>query len=93
MSRLKTFFLEHPHVVVAAFSRGGIAWRIAWRIAQEVLGVEGSAETILSRYPDQGSSMNTSQGTYWFHEPNEGKWFYLGGGYELLTGLSNFCGV
>ena len=31
--------------------------------------------------------MNTSCGAYWFHEPDEVEWFYLVGGFELLTGL------
>ena len=83
MSRLKTFFLERPHVVAAAFCRGGIAWRIA----REVLGIEGSVEAVLGAYPDQGSTLNTSQGRHWFHEPDEGEWFYLIGGYEVWTGL------
>ena len=86
MSRLKTFFLERPHMVAAAFSRGGIAWRIA----REVLGVEGVSSTILETRPEQASLVDTSRGTYWYHAPYEGEWFYLVGGYELLTGLLTF---
>jgi len=82
MSRLRTFLLERPHVVVAAFSRGGIAWRIA----QEVLGIDYSIEAVLGVIPEQGSSVNTGRGTYRFHEPDEAEWFYLVGGFELLTG-------
>lgn len=83
-SRLKTFFLERPHVMAAAFSRGGIAWRIA----REVLGIEDSAEAVLGACPDQeSSSIETSRGIYWFNEPGEGEWFYLVGGYEVSTGL------
>ena len=83
MSRLRTFLLERPHVVVAAFSHGGIAWRIA----QEVLGINHSIEAVLGVVPERGSSVDTSRGTYWFHEPDEVEWFYLVGGFELLTGL------
>lgn len=83
MSRLKTFFLERPYVAAAAYSRGGIAWRIV----REVLGIEGSADAVLSYYPDQGSSVQTPRGLYWFHGLDEGEWFYLVGGYELATGL------
>lgn len=82
MSRLKTFFLERPYIVAAAFSRGGIAWRIA----REVLGIEGSVDAVLNAHPDQGSSLNTSRGSFLFHELDEGEWFYLVGGYELSTG-------
>lgn len=83
MSRLKTFFLERPCAVAAAFSQGGIAWRIA----REVLGIEGSVDAILDTYPDQGTSVHTSRGIHWFHALQEGEWFYLVGGYEILTGL------
>jgi hypothetical protein len=83
MSRLKTFFLERPYIAAAAFSRGGIAWRIA----QEALGLDGSIDTLLVAYPDQSSSVSTRRGQYWFHELDEGEWFYLVGGYETLTGL------
>jgi hypothetical protein len=89
ISRLKTFFLERPHVVAAALSRGGIAWRIA----REVLGMDSAVDAILGVYPEVGSSVNTRQGRYWFHEPHEGEWFYLVGGYELLTGLWYFFGI
>ena len=83
MSRLKTFFLDRPYISAAAFSRGGIAWRIA----REVIGIEGSVEKLLDVYPDQTSRVSTSRGDFWFHEPDEGEWFYLVGGYEILTGL------
>ena len=83
MSRLMTFFLERPYVVAAAFSRGGIAWRIV----QEVLGSQGLVDQLLNTYPDQRSSVRTSGGTYWCHELDEGEWFYLVGGYEVSTGL------
>ena len=89
ISRVKTFLLERPHVAAAALSRGGIAWRIV----REVLGIEDSIKVLRDTYPDQGSSVNTKQGTYWFHEPNEGEWFYLVGGYELLTGSLFFSFV
>jgi hypothetical protein len=82
LSRLKTFFLERPHMVAAAFSRGGIAWRIA----REVLGIECGVDGVLSTYPDQQTPLRMRRRTFWFHEPDEGEWFYLVGGYELLTG-------
>ena len=82
-SRLKTFFLERPHVAAAAFSCGGIAWRIAL----EVLGFDGSEDTWFNAHPGQRSSVSTRRGQYWFHNPDEGEWFYLVGGYEILTGL------
>ena len=82
MSRLKTFFLERPYMAAAAFSCGGIAWRIA----QEVLGLEDSIDTLLVTYPDQCCPVNVRQGKYWVHKPDEGEWFYLVGGYEILTG-------
>jgi hypothetical protein len=83
MSRLKNFFHERPYMVAAAFSRGGIAWRIA----REVLGTEESINTLLSAYPDECCSVSIRQGKYWTHMPSEGEWFYLVGGYEVLTGL------
>ena len=83
MSRLKTLFLERPYVLAAALSWGGIAWRVA----QEVLGTEDSIRAVLETYPDQTASVRTNQGTRWFHQLDEGKWFYLVGGYEVLTGL------
>jgi hypothetical protein len=82
MSRLKTFFFERPDVAAAAFSRGGIAWRIA----REVLGIEGSVDTLLNTHPGERHSVGLPRGTYWFHEPDEHEWFYLVGGYEKLTG-------
>jgi hypothetical protein len=83
MSRLSTFFLERPYVAAAAFCRGGIAWRLAL----EVLGAEGSVDMLLKTYPDESSHTDRPQGTCWFHEPDEFEWFYLVGGYETWTGL------
>jgi hypothetical protein len=83
MLRLKTSFLERPYAAAAAFSRGGIAWRIAW----EVLGIEGSANLLLTTYPDQGTPLCTGRGKHWVHGLYEGEWFYIVGGYEVLTGL------
>lgn len=83
MSRVRTFFHERPYAVAAAFSRGGIAWRIA----REVLGIEGSFDALRNTYPNQGSSVRVKGNNYWFHELDEGEWFYLVGGYEILTGL------
>ena len=82
MSRVRTLFHERPYVAAAAFSRGGIAWRIAI----EVLGIEGSFDIILDTYPDSGSSLKVEKKEYWRHELTEGEWFYLVGGYEILTG-------
>jgi hypothetical protein len=59
---------------------------IAWRIAIEVLGIEGSFDIILDTYPDSGSSLKVEKKEYWRHELTEGEWFYLVGGYEILTG-------
>jgi hypothetical protein len=86
MSRLRTFLLERPHIVVAAFSRGGIAWRIAL----EVLGIESSLKAVLGIVPERGPPVVTSRGTYRYHEPDDVEWFYLVGGFELLTGLFGF---
>lgn len=86
--RVKTFFEERPHLLAAALSRGGIAWRITL----EVLGIEESVDKILDTYPDQRSPVSTSRGIYWSHKPDEGDWFYLVGGYEVLTGLCTFFG-
>lgn len=47
ISRLKTFLLERPHVVVAGFSRRGIAWRIPL----EVLGINHSIKAVLGTVP------------------------------------------
>ena len=42
---------------------------------------------VLNTYPDQVALVSMeNQGTYWYHVPDEGEWFYLVGGYELLTG-------
>lgn len=83
MSRLKTFLLERPYVTAAAFSRGGIAWRIA----REVLGIEESLEAVLKSCPSERNSVKMSQREYWFQEVKEEEWFYLVGGYEESTGL------
>ena len=88
MSRLVTFFNERPNVVAAALSRGGIAWRIV----VEVLGIKGSVEELMDTLPEQRCSVKTSQGTRWCHELDEGEWFYLVGGYEVLTGPCVFFG-
>lgn len=48
MSRVRTLFHERPYVAAAAFSRGGIAWRIA----REALGIEGSFDILRDTYPD-----------------------------------------
>jgi len=82
-SRLATFLLERPYVAAAAFSRGGIAGRIAL----EVLGIEKAMDILLNTVPDQRCSVNTSRGVYWHHEIGEREWFYLVGGYEVLTGV------
>lgn len=82
-SRIKTFLVERPYLVVAALSRGGIAWRLT----VEVLGIEGSVERVVNTHPVQDDLVNTSQGVYRFHDVDEGEWFYLVGGYEVLTGL------
>ena len=75
--------LDRPHVTAAAFSRGGIAWRIA----VEVLGLEAAIDVVLDTYPDQVAPVSMEgRRTYWYHAPDEGEWFYLVGGYELLTG-------
>lgn len=83
MSRLKYFFLDRPYVVAAAFSRGGIAWRIA----REVLGIEEAIEAVLHTYPNRSYRVNTSRGGCCYHELEEAEWFYLVGGYQVLTGL------
>ena len=84
MSRLRTFFLERPYMFAAALSRGGIAWRLA----VEAVGFENADDTLLTTYPRDGSSsIRIRRGEFWFHEPDEGEWFYLVGGYEILTGL------
>ena len=83
MSRLGTFFSERPYLVAAAFSRGGIAWRIA----REVLGIEKSVEAVLKAHPAQKSFVDIGQEAYWCHKISEAEWFYLVGGYEMLTGL------
>ena len=88
MSRLATFFSERPNVVAAALSRGGIAWRIVL----EVIGLKGSVEKLLDTCPDQRCLVSTAQGRRWCHELDEGEWFYLVGGYEVLTGLCAFFG-
>ena len=83
-SRLKTYLLDRPHMVAAAFSRGGIAWRIT----QEIVGMEGSVEALLNTYPRQDTYVRTRQGPHWFHHIKDSEWFYLVGGYEVLTGLT-----
>ena len=82
MSRLRTLFHERPYIAAAAFSCGGIAWRIA----REVLGIEGSLDTLLDTHPDQGSPVIVGGNKLWYHKVHEGEWFYLVGGYEILTG-------
>ena len=84
MSRLRVFFLERPYMLAAAFSRGGIAWRLA----AEVIGLEDADTKMVATLPQGGSSsVQTPRGQHWFHQPEEGEWFYLVGGYEILTGL------
>ena len=55
-----------------------------------MLGTEGSIDALLNTLPDQSFAVGLPQGTYWFHEPDEGEWFYLVGGYRTLTGLYFF---
>ena len=81
MSRLRMLFHKRPYVAAAAFSHRGVAWRIAC----EVLGIEGSLGTLRDTHPDQGSSVIVRGKVLWYHKLHEGEWFYLVGGYEILT--------
>ena len=87
MSRLRMLFHERPYIAAAVFSRGGIAWRIA----REVLGIEGSLDTLLDAHPNQGSSVIMGGNKLWYHKDHKGKWFYLVGGYEILTSWLILC--
>jgi len=86
MSMLRLLFRDRPYVAAAALARGGIAWRIT----REVLGLD--IDLILNGpvFTDMARSAEVLGSTQWSHAVDEGEWYYLVGGYCILTGLF-FC--
>ena len=83
MSTLKVVLTDRPYVAAAALARGGIAWRIT----REVLGLD--IDLILNgpTFTGMAASVQLPESTQWLHVVDEQEWYYLVGGYCILTGL------
>jgi hypothetical protein len=84
MSRLKGFLMDRPHVAAAALARGGIAWRIT----REVLGLDIDLIINGATFTGQAVPIQVMDSTQWCHAVDEQEWYYLVGGYKILTGTS-----
>jgi hypothetical protein len=84
MSRLKGFLMDRPHVAAAALARGGIAWRIT----REVLGLDIDLIINGATFTGQAVPIQVMGSTQWCHAVDEQEWYYLVGGYKILTGTS-----
>lgn len=85
MSRLKTFLTDRPYVAAAALSRGGIAWRIV----REVLGLDIDLILNGATFEGQATAINLNDSIWWCHAVDNHEWFFLVGGYDILTGSLN----
>ena len=84
MSRLKVFLTDRPYVAAAALARGGIAWRIT----REVLGLDIDLILNDTAFTGQAMAIEAVGSTWWCHAVDVREWFYLVGGYSVLTGTS-----
>ena len=82
MSRLETFFAQRPRVAAAALAQGGIAWRLA----VEVLGLDIDLVLNSTVFTEEASAVNVAGFSQWCHDVDEWEWFFLVGGYDILTG-------
>lgn len=82
MSRLGTFFAQRPRVAAAALAQGGIAWRLA----VEVLGLDIDLVLNGAVFTGESSAIAVANFPQWCHDVDEGEWFFLVGGYDILTG-------
>ena len=87
MSRLKTFLTQRPHVATAALARGGIAWRLT----REVLGTDIDLVLNGPIFRGLAQAVDVADFPQWFHDVDEGEWFFLVGGYDILTGSLALC--
>jgi len=87
MSRLKTFLTQRPHVAAAALTRGGIAWQLT----QEVLGIDIDLVLNGPVFKGQALAVDIADFPQWCHDVDEGDWFFLVGGYDILTGSLVLC--
>jgi len=84
MSRLKSFLTDRPHVAATALARGGIAWRIA----REVLGLDIDLTINGITFTKKATPIQVMGSTQWCHAVDKDEWYYLVGGYSILTGKS-----
>jgi len=83
MSTLKLVLTDRPYVAAAALARGGIAWWITW----EVLGLNIDLVLNGPTFTGMATPVQTLESTQWRHAVDEQEWYYLVGGYCILTGL------
>jgi hypothetical protein len=82
MSTLKLVLTDRPYVAAAALARGGIAWRIT----REVLGLDIDLVLNGPTFTGMATSVQVLNSTQWHHSVDEQEWYYLVGGYCVLTG-------
>jgi len=82
MSRLKSFLTDCPYIAAAALARGGIAW---W-ITREVLGLDIDLTINGITFTEKATPIQVMGSTQWCHAVNKDEWYYLVGGYSILTG-------
>ena len=83
MSTLKLVLRDRPYIAAAALARGGIAWRIT----REVLGLDIDLVLNGPTFTGMATPVQVLGSTQWCHSVDEHEWYYLVGGYCILTGL------
>lgn len=83
MLTLKLVLMARPYVAAAALARGGIAWRIT----REVLGLDIDLVLNGPTFTEMATPVQVLESTQWRHSVDEQEWYYLVGGYTILTGL------
>ena len=84
MTRLRTFLTESPYVAAAALTRGGIGWRIT----REELGLDINIVPNSTVFKERAATINVTDSRRWYHDVDESEWFFLVGGYDILSGSS-----
>ena len=82
MSRLKSFLTDCPYVAAAALTHGGIAWQITL----EVLGLDIDLTINGTTFTKKATPIQVMGSTQWCHAVDKDEWYYLVGGYSILTG-------
>ena len=82
VSTLKLVLTDRPYLAAAALARGGIAWRIT----REVLGLDIDLVLNGPTFTGMATPVQVLESTQWRHEVDEQEWYYLVGGYCVLTG-------